>query len=122
MVNKHGYIKRKICTEKMHKYFSNHLSIVLNNHGRHSLLSFLSPLPISVLRNLEFEANKLYDRANKLCKTVLFTRCYVKQFLVLILILRSTINDILSKFHLSTKVWSICKDKSVIFSVPNYLK
>ena len=37
------------------------LSIALNNHGRHGLLSFLSSLPISVLGNLELEANKLYD-------------------------------------------------------------
>ena len=42
------------------------LSIALNNHGWHGLLSFLSSLHISVLRNLELEAKKLYDRANKL--------------------------------------------------------
>ena len=46
--------------------------------------------------------------------------------LVLISILRSTINDILSKFHSLTKVLSlliyICifKDNSVISSIPNY--
>ena len=45
--------------------------------------------------------------------------------LVLISILRSTINDNLSKFHLLTKVWSllinsIFKDNSVISSIPNY--
>ena len=44
------------------------LSLALTNHGRHGLFSFLSSLPISVLRNLELEANKLYDRANKLYK------------------------------------------------------
>ena len=37
--------------------------------------SILSSLPISVLRNLEFEANKLYNRANKLYKAALLTRC-----------------------------------------------
>ena len=31
-----------------------------------NLFSFLSSLPISLLRNLELEANKLYDRANKI--------------------------------------------------------
>ena len=36
---------------------------------------------ISVLRNLELEANKLYDRANKLYKAALLTRCYVQHFL-----------------------------------------
>ena len=46
--------------------------------------------------------------------------------LVLLLILRSAINDILSKFHSLTKVWSlliyisIFKDNSVISSIPNY--
>ena len=57
------------------------LSIALNNRGRHGLFSFLSSLPISVLHNLELEANKLYDRANKLFKAVLLTRCYVQYFL-----------------------------------------
>ena len=57
------------------------LSLALTNHGWHGLFSFLSSLPISVLRNLELEANKLYDRANKLYKAALLTRCYVKHFL-----------------------------------------
>ena len=38
------------------------LSKVLEDHGRHSMLSFLSSLPISVLRILDTEANKFYDR------------------------------------------------------------
>ena len=58
-------IKCKICTEKRINTSLKDLSIALNNHGRHGLLSFLSSLPISVLRNLESEANTLYDRANK---------------------------------------------------------
>ena len=57
------------------------IAIALNNHGHHGLLSFLSSLPILVLRNLELEANKFYDRANKLYKTALLTRCYVQHFL-----------------------------------------
>ena len=46
-----------------------------------SFMVDLSSLPISVLRNLELEANKLYDRANKLYKAALLTRCYVQHFL-----------------------------------------
>ena len=42
------------------------LSLTLTNHGWHGLFSFLSSLPISVLRNLELEANKLYDRTNQI--------------------------------------------------------
>ena len=57
------------------------LSIALNNHGWHGLLSFLSSLSISVLRNLELEANKCYNRENKLYKAALLTRCYVQHFL-----------------------------------------
>ena len=33
------------------------LYLALTNHGWHGLFSFLSSLPISVLRNLELEAN-----------------------------------------------------------------
>ena len=41
--------------------------------------------------------------------------------LVLIWILRSTINDILSKFHSLTKVWSLLiKDNSAILFIPKY--
>ena len=50
---KNGNIKRKSCTEKRINTSLKYLSIALNNHGRHGLLSFLSSLPISVLRNLE---------------------------------------------------------------------
>ena len=55
-------IKRKICTEKRLNTSLKDLSLALTNW--HGLFSFLSSLPISVLRNLELEANKLYDRAN----------------------------------------------------------
>ena len=60
---KNGNIK--ICTEKRLNTSLKDLSLALTNHGRHGLFSFLSSLPISVLCNLELEANKLYDRANK---------------------------------------------------------
>ena len=78
---KHCNIKCKTCAEKRINTSLKDLSISLNNHGRHGLLSFLSSLPISVLRNLELEANKFYDRANKLYKAALLTSCYVQHFL-----------------------------------------
>ena len=77
---KNGNIKRKICTEKRLNIYLKDLSLALTNHGWHGLFSFLSPLPISVLCNLELEANKLYDRANKSYKAALHTRCYVQHF------------------------------------------
>ena len=64
MVNEKCNIKRKICTEKRIITSLKYFSIALNNQGWHGLLSFLSSLLISVLRNSELEANKLHDRAN----------------------------------------------------------
>ena len=69
---KNGNIKRKICTEKRLNTSLKDLSLALTNHGRHGLFSFLSSLTISVL---------VYDRANKLYKAALLTRCYVQHFL-----------------------------------------
>ena len=57
MVNKKGNLKRIICAEKRINTSLKKVSFDLNNHGRHGLLSFLS-FPISVLRNLELDANK----------------------------------------------------------------
>ena len=57
------------------------ISLALTNHGWHGLFLFLSSLPFLVLGNLELEANKLYDRANKLYKAALLSRCYFQHFL-----------------------------------------
>ena len=125
---KNGNIKRKICTEKRLITSLKDLSVALTNHGRHGLFLFLSSLPISVLRNLELEANKLYHRANKLYKATLLTRCYVQHFL-------SPYNDsevnhkrhfikipFINKCIDLNDLHSIFKDNLVISSiiVPNY--
>ena len=73
--------KRKICAENYINTSLKDLSVVLNNHGRHGLLLFLSALPISVLHNVEEEANKLYYRANKSYNATISTRYYVQHFL-----------------------------------------
>ena len=98
-------IAKIVYTKKHINTSLNDLFIAFNNHGWHGFLSFSNILPILDLHNLELEANKLYDRAKKLYKAALLTRCYV--MLILILILRSTINDILRKFHSLIKVWSL---------------
>ena len=78
MVNvKMATLSAKLCTEKRLNTSLKDLFLALNNHGPHGLFSFLSYLPITVLRNLEVEANKLYDRANKGYKA----RYYVQHFL-----------------------------------------
>ena len=78
-IRKNGNIKCKICTKKYLNTSLKDLSLALSNHGRHGLFSFLSSLPISVLRNL---SKRLINfRANKLYKAALLTRCYVQHFL-----------------------------------------
>ena len=57
------------------------LSKELEDHGRHSMLSFLIPLPISVLRVLDTEANMFYDRNHHMYDAALLTRCYTQHAL-----------------------------------------
>ena len=45
------------------------------------MLSYLSSLPISVLRSLDTEANKFYDRTNRSYDAALLTRCYTQHAL-----------------------------------------
>ena len=100
--------------------------MALTNHGRRCLFSFLSSLPISVLRNLELEANKLYDRANKLYKAALLTRCIIQHFLSPYI--NSEVNhkrhfikiSFINKGIEFIDLHSIFKDNLVISSIPNY--
>ena len=101
------------------------LSLTLSNHGGHGLFSFLSSLPFSVLLNLELEADKLHDRANKLYKTALLTRCYVQHFLSPYI--DSVVNHkqhfikipFINKGIEFIDLRSIFKDSLVISSLPN---
>ena len=56
----------------------NGVAVKLRIHGRHSMLSYLSSLPIAILRSLGTEAYRFYDR-NQL--TALLTRCYTQHAL-----------------------------------------
>ena len=88
---------------------------------------FLSYLPSSVLRNLEVEANKLYDRANKLYKAALLTRCYVQHFLSPYIDSEVNHKQHFIKIPFVNKgiefidLHSIFKENLVISSFPNYL-
>ena len=123
---KNGNIKRKTCAEKRINTSLKDLSIALNNHGQHGLLSFSMSLPVSVLCNLELEANKFYDRANTLCKAALLTRCYVQHFLSPYI--ASEVNHkrhfikipFINKDIEFIDLHSIFKDNLVISSIPNY--
>ena len=100
--------------------------MALSNHGRHGLFSFLSSLPILVLRNLELEANKLYNRANTLYKEALIARCYVQHFLSPYI--DSEVNNkrqfikipFINKGIEFIDLHSIFQDNLVISSIPNY--
>ena len=92
------------------------------------MLSYLSSLPISVLRSLDTEANKFYGRTNRLYGAALLTRHYTHHAL------RpdnnSTINHIryfikipfINKEMDFIDLPSIFRDKSVQSSIPNYFK
>ena len=80
-IRKRGNSKRKKRAVRRSNTSLKDLSKVLEDHGRHSMLSFLSSLPISVLRILDTEANKFYDRNHKLYDAALLPRCYTQHAL-----------------------------------------
>ena len=67
---------RKRCAAQKSGTSLNHLSSKLRKHGQHTMLLFLSSLPITVLRILDIEANRFYDRNNQMYEAALLTRCY----------------------------------------------
>ena len=80
-IRKKGNGKRKKRAVKKSNTSLKDLSKVLEDHGRHSMLSFLSSLLISVLRIIDTEANKFYDRNHQLYDAALLTRCYTQHAL-----------------------------------------
>ena len=92
------------------------------------MLSYLSSLPISVLRSLDTEANKFYRRTNRLYDAALLTRCYTQH--TLRPVIDSKINNIrhfikipfINKGINFIDLPSIFRDKSVQSSIPNYFK
>ena len=80
-----GNCKRKSRVQKLANCTLRDLDSKLDVHGRHCMLSYLSSLPISVLRSLDTEANKFYDRANRLYDAALLTRCYIQHALRLVI-------------------------------------
>ena len=100
----------------------------LDVHGRHSRLSYLSSLSISVLRNLDTQANKFYDRSNRLYDVALLTRCYTQH--ALRPVIDSKINHVRHFIKIPffergldfIDLPSTFRDKSVKSAVPNYFK
>lgn len=123
-----GNNKRKLRAVKRTTTSLKDLSQILKGNGRHSMLSFLSSLPISVLRVLETEANKFYDRNHPLYDAALLTRCYTQH--ALRPFIDSEINHkrhfikipFINKGIDFIDLPSIFKDRSVISSIPDYFK
>ena len=92
------------------------------------MLAFLSSLPISVLRILDTEANKFYDRSNQLYDAALLTRGYTQHAL------RPYIDSKINHKRHYIKVSfinrgmgfidlpSIFRDSLVISSIPTYFQ
>ena len=105
-----------------------HSQVNQKHSGRHMALSHLVTLSISSLRNLDIEANKLYDRAHRLYDAAILTRCYTQH--ALRPYIDSEINHIrhFIKIQFVNKgiefisLPNIFKDKSVISSIPTYFE
>ena len=54
---------------------------ILQNHGRHSMLAFLSSLPLSILCILDIESNKFYESSNQLYDAALLTSGYTQHII-----------------------------------------
>ena len=125
-IRKKGNGKRKKRAVKRSNTSLKDLSKVLEDHGRHSMLSFLSSLLISVLRILDTEANKFYDRNHQLYDAALLIGCYTQHPLRPFIdsetnhkrkfIKNPFINKGIEFIDLS----SIFRDRSVISSIPAY--
>ena len=127
-IRKKGNDKRKKRAVKRSITSLKDLSKVLEDHGRHSMPSFLSSLPISVLRILDTEANKFYDRNHQLYDAALLTRYYTQH--ALRPFIDSEINHkrhfikipFINKGIEFIDLPSIFKDKSVTSSIPAYFQ
>ena len=75
-MRKKGNDKRKRCATMKLNTSLNDLAVKLRIHGRH-----LSSLPIAVLRSLDTEANRFYDRNHQMYDAALLTRCYTQHAL-----------------------------------------
>ena len=80
-IKKNGNCKRKSRVQKLANCNLRDLAAKLDLHGRQCMLSYLRSLPISVLRSLDTEANKFYDRTNRLYNAALLTMCYTQHAL-----------------------------------------
>ena len=123
---KNANCKSKSRVQKLVNCTLRDLDTKLDVLGRPCMLSYLSSLPISVLRSLDTKANKFYDGTNRLYDAALLIRCYTQH--ALRLVIDSKINHTrhfikipsINKGMDFIDLPSIFRAKSVQSSIPNY--
>ena len=75
-IREKGNDKRKRCAAMKLNTNLNDLAVKLRIHGRHPMLSYLSSLPIAILRSLDTEANRFYDRNHQMYDAALNKMLY----------------------------------------------
>ena len=107
----------------------NDLVVKLRIYGRQPVLSYLSSLLIAVLRSLDTEANRFYDRNHQMYDAAMLTRCYTQH--ALRPCIDSESNHISRRFIKISFIYkgtdfinlpTIFQDKSVIQSIPTYFQ
>ena len=127
-IKKNENCKRKSRVQKSADCILRELTTKVDVHGRHCMFSYLSSLPISVLRSLDTEACKFYDRTIRLYYAALLTRCYTQH--ALFPVIDSKIIHIrhfikipyINKGMDFIDLPSIFRDKSEQSSIPSYFK
>ena len=124
-IRKKGNDKRKRCAAMKLNTSLNDLAVKLRIHGRHPMLPYLSSLPTAVLRSLDTEANRFYDRNHQWYDAALLTRCYIQH--ARRPFIDSESNHIRSYIKIpfinkGNDLPSIFQDKSVIQSTPTYFQ
>ena len=127
-IRKKGNDKRKWCAAMKLNTFLNDLAVKPRIHGRHPMLSYLTSLPIAILRSLDTEANKFYDSNHQMYDAALLIRCYTQHALrpfndsesnhIISFIKIPFINKGIDFIDLP----SIFQDKSVIQSIGTYFQ
>ena len=127
-IKKIGNCKHKSRVQKLANCTLRDLAAKPDVHVRHCMPSYLSSLPISVLRSLDTEANKSYDTTNRLYDTALLTRCYTQHALRPIIDSKNNHIRHFIKILFINKgmdfidLPSIFRDTSIQSSIPNYFK
>ena len=80
-IGRNGDCKRKSRVQKLVNCTLRDLATKLDVHGRHCMLSYLSSLPVSVLRGLDAGANGFCGRTGGLCGAALLAGCYTQRAL-----------------------------------------